>query len=319
MSVPRVSVVVPVFNAADMIAGLIGALEAQTLAEDAYEVVFVDDASADATVQEIVAALAPSKMRATLVRRERNAGPAAARNAGLAQAVAPVIAFTDADCEPDPDWLERGLARLDAADAPVGVEGQTLPKGEPGPLTHQMINTTGGLFMTCNMLYRREALGNGFDERFKLAFLEDSDIALEVLESGGTIVWAPEVIVRHLVLPASRAKFMREARKRFYNPLLLAKHPRSYEQHIRRVVPGLPRLHLKYMGSVAVIPIAAATGYSGIALLACAPVGIYLRRVWHAYRARDAMTRIQAAIHPFAQTWFVLLGAVRFRRFSIRL
>jgi glycosyltransferase involved in cell wall biosynthesis len=319
MSVPDVSVVVPVYNASAYIAGLIRALEDQTLDRARYEVILVDDASTDDTVQTIMSTLKGTEASFALVRQERNRGPAAARNAGLALATAPVIAFTDSDCEPDPDWLERGLERLNSAEAPAGVEGRTLPKGEPGPLTHQMINTTGGLYMTCNMFYRRDALAGGFDERFRLAFLEDSDVAFSVLERGDQIAWDPDVVVRHLVLPASRTKFMREARKRYYNPLLYSKHPEMYRKHIRGVVPGLPRLHLKYMASVTAIPVAAATGYSGIAVFMCAPTALYLRRIWHAYRAKDALTRLQAAWHPWAQTWFVIRGGMRFRALSPKL
>lgn len=315
MSGVEVSVIVPIYNAATIIDGLLDALDVQTLDAARYEVVLVDDASTDGTPDLIIRKLTPgARARFHLVRQPVNGGPAAARNAGLAVASAPIIAFTDADCEPDPDWLETGLARLRADDAPAGVEGQTLPKGEPGPLTHQMVNTTGGLFMTCNMLYRRDALGEGFDPRFRVAFLEDSDVAFNVLERGEDIVWAPEVIVRHLVLPASRGKFMKEARKRFYNPLLAKKHPRAYAEHIRGVVPGIPRLHVRYMTALVATLVALATGFPGLALLLLAPSGLYLRRIWHAYRAKDPLTRLQAAAHPFVQTAFVLRGCVAFRR-----
>lgn len=316
---PEVSVVVPVYNAATIIEGLLGSLNAQTLDASRYEVILVDDASTDGTFDIIVRALtAGARARFHIVRQPRNGGPAAARNAGLAIARGRIIAFTDADCEPDPEWLFRGLARMNADDSPAGVEGQTLPKGEPGPLTHQMINTTGGLFMTCNMLYRREVLGDGFDERFRLAFLEDSDVAFSVLESGGKIVWAPLVVVRHLVLPASRGKFLKEARKRFYNPLLQRKHPAAYAEHIRGVVPGLPSLHVKYMVLVLLTPVGAFFDLPGITLFLLIPTALYLRRIWHAYRAKDPLTRLQAAVHPFVQTWFVFRGSLHFRRFSMK-
>ena len=318
MSEPRVSVVVPVYNGDDLIAGCLASLDAQTLAPGEYEVIVVDDGSGDGTreVAEGFAERARAPMR--VIAQARNKGPAAARNAGIAAARAPVIAFTDADCEVDPDWLERGLAALEADPESAGVEGRTVPKGDPGTLTHQMRNETGGLWMTCNMLYRRLALDEvgGFDERFRLAFLEDSDVAFALLDRGERILWDPAVVVRHLVLPIGRSKFGREAKKRFYNPLLYKKHPEMYRRHLQGVVPGLPPLHLKYMGTVTAVGAFAATGWWIPAAVAALPAALYAKRVAHAYRAHDPVSMMQAAAHPFAQTYWVARGAAHFRSFS---
>ncbi|MFA5891168.1 MAG: glycosyltransferase [Actinomycetota bacterium] len=318
MTVPRVSVVVPVYNGGGLIAGCMASLDAQTLAPEDYEVIVVDDGSRDRTreVAEAFAHSARAPMR--VIAQPQKKGPAAARNAGIAAARASVIAFTDADCEADPDWLARGLAALDADLESTGVEGRTLPKGDPGTLTHQMRNETGGLWMTCNMLYRRSALDEvgGFDERFRLAFLEDSDVAFALLDRGARIVWDPDVVVRHLVLPIGRRKFGREARKRFYNPLLYKKHPEMYRRHLRGVVPGLPPLHLKYMGSVGAVCVFAAAGWWIPAAVAALPAGLFAKRVAHAYRAHDPLSMMQAAAHPFVQTYWVARGAAHFRSFS---
>lgn len=319
MPLPEVSVVVPVYNGADLVAGLLAALERQTIGADAFEVIVVDDASTDSTVEAIERFRAGSPLRLTLLHRSANRGPAAARNAGIAAARAGFIAFTDADCEPDPNWLERGLIHLTADDTPDGVEGRTLPKGVPGPLTHQMENTTGGLFMTCNMLYRRAALGDGFDERFTMAFLEDSDVAFRVFDQGGLIVWAPDVVVRHLVLPIGRAKFLKEARKRRFSPLLRRKHPKRYDEFIRGVVPGLPPLHLKYLASIIATLGFAVSPLPGVAIGLAFPTALYARRVLHAYRARDPLTVVHALARPFVQTWYVVCGMVRYGHVSWRI
>lgn len=314
----RVSVIVPVLNGAPLIEGCLRALDGQTLDARDYEVIVVDDGSTDDTAARARAFADGARCSIKVVSLPENRGPAAARNAGLAEATGAVIAFTDADCEPVPDWLERGLARLDAEQV-AAVEGRTEPKGDPGTLTHQMRNVTGGLWMTCNMLYRRDVLDSvgGFDERFRTAFLEDSDVAFAVQEQGEQIAWAPEVLVHHLVLPEGRAKFLREARKRFYNPLLFSKHPALYRAHIATVVPGLPGLHLKYMGFVVSAIAFAFTPLKGLAVLLGLGGLFWLRRVAHAYRARDAVSVLQAAAHPFVQTWWVVRGMIAFRVFSI--
>lgn len=315
---PRVSVVVPIFNAEALVDDLVDALDAQTVPD--AEICFVDDGSSDATAEAIQRAFQGRRHRMLLVKMGRNGGPASARNAGIAATSAPIIAFTDADCRPAPDWLEQGLAAI--RDDATGIEGRTLPTERPRATTHQMINTAGGLFMTCNMLYRRDALAEigGFDERFKLAFLEDSDVAFGILEHGGIIPFAPEVLVRHLVLERGTQKFGNEARKRFYNALLYKKHERLYRQHITPIVPGLPPMHLKYMASALALPIPIAFGLPGITVFLLVPFAFYARRVLHAYRAgRDPKLWLRALGHPWHQTWHVLRGAWRFRAFSFRL
>jgi glycosyltransferase involved in cell wall biosynthesis len=319
VSAPRVSVIVPVYNSVQFVRGCLASLNAQSLSPNDYEVVVVDDGSTDGTAETAREFAARSRGNFVVVAQPRNAGPAAARNAGLRAARADVVAFTDADCEAAADWLERGLARFDAEPEIAAVEGRTDPKGETGTLTHQMRNDSGGLWMTCNMLYRRSALDDvgGFDERFRLAFLEDSDVALGVQERGGVIAWDPNVVVRHLVLHEGRAKFGREARKRFYNPLLYRKHPALYARHISTVVPGLPPLHLKFMALVLLAVAFAASGLWGGAVLAGLGALFYFRRVAHAYRARDPLSMLQAAAHPWIQTYWVLRGAIHFRTFSL--
>jgi GT2 family glycosyltransferase len=315
---PRVSVVVPVFNSATMIHGLVDALSKQTI-ED-FEAVFVDDGSTDGTADILEGLLQRIPANMKLVRMPANGGPAAARNAGLRATSAPIVAFTDSDCLPAPDWLEQGLIAIrDDAD---GIEGQTLPTETPSATTHQMINTSGGLFMTCNMIYRREALerAQGFDERFRLAFLEDSDVAFSILETGGVIPFEPSVLVRHLVLERGTRKFGNEARKRFYNPLLFKKHPAMYRQYITNTVPGLPPLHLKYMLATLALPAPIPFGLPGVTVFLLVPFALFAKRVLHAYKAgRDPRLWLRALGHPWHQTWHVLRGAWHFKAFSVRL
>jgi len=315
----NVAAIVPVYNGAATIEGCLRSLDRQTLAPDRYEVVVVDDGSTDDSGGIVERFATAARARIRLVRLGVNRGPAAARNAGVAAAGADVLAFTDADCEVATDWLERALERLAAEPEAAAVEGRTDPKGEPSTLTHQMRNEAGGLWMTCNMVYRREPLAEagGFDERFKLAWLEDSDLALAVQEAGHTIAWDPDVIVHHLVIAEGRRKFWREARKRFYNPLLYRKHRELYVRHLQPVVPGLPRIHLVYMALTIAPFISWAAGLPGLSVLLALPWAVWLRRLAYAYRARDPLSLAQVAVHPFVQTAYVLAGAVKYRTFSL--
>jgi glycosyltransferase involved in cell wall biosynthesis len=318
---PRVSVIVPAYNAAATIGSCIAALGAQAMDPSLYEVIVVDDGSTDETVTLAEQAAAASRADVRLVSMQENRGPAAARNEGVRAARGEILAFTDADCEAAPAWLVRGLGALDAEPALAAVEGRTDPKGEVGTLTHQMRNDTGGLWMTCNMLYRRDALerAGGFDERFRVAFLEDSDLAFAVMEDGGRIAWVPDAIVDHLVLHEGRSRFGAEARKRVYNALLYRKHPDLYARHIAGVVPALPPLHLKYMLSFAAFVASLALRAWPVAIAAALVCAFFGRRVAHAYRARDPISVLQSAFHPFLQTAWALSGAWRFGVFTLDL
>jgi glycosyltransferase involved in cell wall biosynthesis len=101
-----VTVIVPVWNDAERLGECLRALEGQTYPACLFEVVVVDNDS-----EESVSPLVARHGRARLV-HECSPGSYAARNAGLAHARGEVIAFTDADCLPAPDWIERGVERL---------------------------------------------------------------------------------------------------------------------------------------------------------------------------------------------------------------
>lgn len=92
------------------------------------EVIVVDDGSSDGTGDVARA------RGATVVRHPVNLGLAAARNSGLRAATAPVVAFLDDDCEPEPHWAERLLAGYGAGygDSVIGVGGPVLPSAPDG-------------------------------------------------------------------------------------------------------------------------------------------------------------------------------------------
>ncbi len=106
---PGVSVVVPTRDRPDRLAVCLAALGRQTA--PTLEIVVVDDASRDAAAVAAVVAAVPG---ARLVRGEGR-GPAAARNAGVAAARAPIVCLTDDDCEPVPGWAAALVARIRSA------------------------------------------------------------------------------------------------------------------------------------------------------------------------------------------------------------
>jgi glycosyltransferase involved in cell wall biosynthesis len=103
---PTVSVVIPVFNDAARLGYCLAALETQTFPGDKYEVIVVDNNSTD-NVKQLV-----GNFSHAVYVHESRPGSYAARNAGIKCAKGVVVAFTDSDCIPATDWIERGVVRL---------------------------------------------------------------------------------------------------------------------------------------------------------------------------------------------------------------
>lgn len=113
---PFVSVIVPVHNDLEGLIQCLCALEQQSYSGSDYEVIVVDNNS-DEDIEGVVARFE----RARLVYEGRQ-GSYAARNRGVLQAQGEVLAFTDADCVPERDWLRKGVERLQA-DPRCGLVG----------------------------------------------------------------------------------------------------------------------------------------------------------------------------------------------------
>ena len=100
----KVSLYIPCFNVEAYLAPVIEGVLAQTLPAD--EILIVDDGSTDRTLE------IARRYSVTIVRHDKNRGLAAARNTGLHRAKNEFVAALDADCSPDPAWLETLVAAL---------------------------------------------------------------------------------------------------------------------------------------------------------------------------------------------------------------
>ena len=126
---PIVSIIVPAFDAEPFIEATLASAVGQTLRD--IEIIVVDDVSRDRTA-EIVAAAAARDPRIRLIRQQRNGGPSAARNTGIAAARGLWIALLDADDRYEPDRLERMLACADRHGADLVSDNLLLvPEDRP--------------------------------------------------------------------------------------------------------------------------------------------------------------------------------------------
>ncbi|GAC1411197.1 MAG: glycosyltransferase family 2 protein [Candidatus Velthaea sp.] len=208
---PRISVVIPTYNRLDTLQHVIPALLAQDIRPEDYEVIVADSNSTDGT-REYLASVVRDAPRVRHVPGPYT-GRAGARNAGIAQAAAPLVLFTDADIIASHDLLGRHLARHAKAGGPravVGLEVQVdsfedyLRKSRtPGlrgslhPPSRTHIDWL--YFMTGNASVPRAELDRlgGFDEDFTGYGHEDLELGYRLRAAGLAIEYAPEAINYH--------------------------------------------------------------------------------------------------------------------------
>lgn len=198
MSEITVSVIVPTRNRPEALRQCLAALAAQDFPLAQFEVLICDDGSEE-DVRSVAEQAQQSGLRIRYLRQTPR-GPATARNLGIRHAQAEIVAMTDSDTLPDRAWLRNLVAALNAHPEAVGVEGKVYAEndGEFGPLGEGPTNLTGGVFLTCNCAYRREALfqAGGFDESFPYPAYEDTDLAARTGQLG-KILWQPNAVVLH--------------------------------------------------------------------------------------------------------------------------
>lgn len=241
---PRVSVVVATHDRARFLPELLAALGAQTLHRAHFEVIVVDDHSSGPSWSVLVEAAATSELRLLCLRLGSNLGSGAARSVGLAQCRAPVVAFTDDDCLPTPEWLETLTAPLrDGPGAPtsVVVQGRTEPwpedVGDAGPWARTLwVLRPTWLFETCNIAYRYADLHDvgGFPSRAETPPVpsgrqvgEDALTGWKVIDGGARLVFEPDALVHHRNSPATYRDWLRDQRGRAVFPALVARSRRA--------------------------------------------------------------------------------------------
>lgn len=201
---PFASVIVPVRDGAERLADCLSALDGQWYPRDRREVIVVDNGSARPPT-----ALVAAHEGAQLV-HEGEAGSYQARNTGLRAARGDVVAFTDADCRPCPEWLAAGVACL-AADPGVGaVAGRirVTPRDarrrravELYELRHAFPQATYAAVRhfgaTANLFTRRAVIDDVGVFDAGLLSGGDREWGLRVHEAGYAVRYCPSAVVEH--------------------------------------------------------------------------------------------------------------------------
>ncbi len=211
---PDVTVVIPVYDDYDTLEVTLRALGNQTYPADGFEVIVVDNGTPRPRRREV-------NDEYDFVRQvsESTQGSYAARNAGVTAADGEILAFTDADCRPDRDWLTNGVDALKRAPR-VGLVGGALEivtdddgsRSAGGLSAAEVWEMSRGFpqqhyiddlnfAATANMLTRRSVFEDVglFDE--SLLSGGDREWGERVAEAGYELVYEEGALVRH---PARR-------------------------------------------------------------------------------------------------------------------
>jgi glycosyltransferase involved in cell wall biosynthesis len=200
MTTPRVSVIVPARNSLAHVQVLVEALVVQTVPTTEFELVLADDGSTDGTLEWLEAQRSPW-IRVV-------PGPPlnsyAARNRAVAASRGAVLAFCDADCVPEHDWLERGLEALEEADVVAGRVRFIVPKrrtvwtlldmDSSKDHEREVRNATAE---TANLVLRRTLYDRvgGFEE--EIPEFGDFDFVQRAVANGATLAFGDDVVVWH--------------------------------------------------------------------------------------------------------------------------
>jgi glycosyltransferase involved in cell wall biosynthesis len=213
---PEMSVVVPTHNRLLVLEEVLLALEAQVGAPP-FEIVVIDDGSTDGTGDWLRARTSHAHRIPIRIHSQANAGPAAARNTGVAMAAGRWVAFLGDDTVPEPGWLaaHREAHRKRGEDPHLAVIGYTgwHPRMSLTPflryinehglqfgyaLIKDRENVPFNFFYTSNLSLSRDLLlAEPFDLRFPHAAWEDIEVAYRMKRRGLRLVYAPSARVSH--------------------------------------------------------------------------------------------------------------------------
>ena len=208
IGVPFFSIVIPTYNRPAQLAVCLQACARLDYPSDRFEVIVVDDggiAPLDDVINRCHRAMTFKLLR------QKNAGPAAARNRGASEATGDFLVFTDDDCAPASSWLQT-LAAECVASPDCAVGGKTL-----NALTNNLYSTTSQLlisylfsyynavphaarfFPSSNLAFPTKqfrAIG-GFDVTYPRAAAEDRELCDRWLHQGYRMIYAPDAVVYH--------------------------------------------------------------------------------------------------------------------------
>ncbi|MBR8834013.1 MAG: glycosyltransferase [Stigonema ocellatum SAG 48.90 = DSM 106950] len=206
---PKVSVIVPIYNGEADLPELISCLLAQTYPKQQVEYLLVDNNSSDRTSFLLKTAAEQSPKTIHPLSENQIQSSYAARNTGIRAATGDILAFTDADCRPQPEWLISLIAPFVNPDVVivageiVALPGKTLleqhaERQQTLSQKHTLAHKFCPYGQTANLAIRREALTKVGLFRPYLTSGGDADMCWRIMRQNiGRLEFIPSAIVQH--------------------------------------------------------------------------------------------------------------------------
>jgi glycosyltransferase involved in cell wall biosynthesis len=314
----KISVVIPTYNRVELLLRCLMNLLNQNFDKGAYEIIVVSDGPDERTKSKVLDLAAQYSI--SFYSLPYKQGPAAARNVGWKSAKGELIAFTDDDCLPDANWLKEIWNYYKHEEYFVYTGRVIVPiSKQPTDFELNTSRLETGEFVTANCICTKQALTkvDGFDERFKAAWREDSDLHFKLLQHKIRIYKNENAIVVHPVRKAKWGVSMKEQKKSLYNALLYKKYPKLYRQRIKAnpnwLYYGITVLFLAGIIALVVgMKKFSATVLLGWIFLTAVFIA---RRLKHTSRSFSHVSEmvITSFVIPFLSVFWTLYGAYKYR------
>lgn len=206
---PYVSVIVPIYNGASGVIGLLETLRRQDYPIDRFEVVIVDNGSSDGTMDVIQSFGAANPGWPLILETEHDRrGSYAARNKAVTVARGEILAFTDGDCQPVPGWISAGVASIQNTGCDQIAGGIDFYFANDPPNVWECVDSLIHLRqdvyvrdnhfgVTANLFVRADALRQVGAFRDDLKSGGDFEFGQRMRAAGFTIAYAPEAKILH--------------------------------------------------------------------------------------------------------------------------
>ncbi len=230
--IPYLSVIIPIYNGEADLPGLLSCLVAQTYPRDRVEYLIVDNGSTDETFT-LLQNFETQEINLKVLQENTIQSSYAARNVGILAARSPFLAFTDADCRPEPDWLINLIkpftqnltlgwvaGEVKALESHNWLE-QYADRQDTLSQKHTLANAFCPYGQTANLAIRRTCFEQIGGFRSHLTTGGDADICWRILKGPGSFNWhfAEDAIVKHhhrSTLDELRAQWQRYGRSNRY-------------------------------------------------------------------------------------------------------
>lgn len=322
----KITVVIPTYRRPALLLRCLDALVRQNFAHDRFEIIVVSDGDDPATSSAIEALPLRRHPFIQYYPLPVKSGPAAARNLGWMLAQGGLVVFTDDDCIPDEGWLTAmWTAHEKSTKEEIAYSGQTIVpiNGLPTDYEKNISQLASAEFITANCACTKDALQRvgGFDERFRMAWREDSDLQFKFILHHVPIVKVPEAVVTHPVRKAPWGVSIKEERKGMFNALLYKKYPRLYKEKIEPAPPWhyyaiSVFLVLLLTGIITEKPALRTVGLTGWLSLTLWFAGKRLRSTSHSWNHVSEMIFTSAVI-PVLSLFWKAYGSFKFKVFRM--